>query len=170
MVCTLWVNSHPNVQQTSGSRASRADRAARSPACSRAARAERDAARTGPGAAILKRLAQTAAPTRSGLERRFLHALRQSTIPEPVKEHPLGRYLADFYWPAHRLVVETDGWHVHGGPIAFVDDRIRDAELAIRDLVVIRVTDDQIDHDLPATIDRLQRWFTGPGARRAAEG
>jgi hypothetical protein len=38
----------------------------------------------------------TAAPTRSRLERRFLAALRASTIPEPVKEHPLGRHLADF--------------------------------------------------------------------------
>ena len=72
------------------------------------------------------------------------------SIPDPVTDHPLGRYIADFYWPDHGLIVETDG-------------RIRDAELAIRDLVVIRVTDDQVDHDLPATIDRLQRWFDGPG-------
>ena len=124
--------------------------------------------RHGPGAAVLKRLARTTAPTRSNLERRFLKALRDSTLPEPVKEHPLGRYLADFYWPDHGLVVETDGWHTHGGPIAFVDDRIRDAELAIRGLVVIRVTDQQVDHDLPATIDRLRRWFAGPGLRRRA--
>ena len=124
--------------------------------------------RQGPGAAVLKRLARTTAPTRSNLERRFLKALRDSTLPEPVKEHPLGRYLADFYWPDHGLVVETDGWHTHGGPIAFVDDRIRDAELAIRDIVVIRVTDEQVDHDLPATIDRLRRWFAGPGLRRRA--
>ena len=52
---------------------------------------------------------------------------------------------------------------------AFVDDRIRDAELAIRDIVVIRVTDEQVDHDLAATIDRLRRWFAGPGARRAGD-
>ena len=126
------------------------------------------AARTGPGAAVLTRLVRTAAPTRSGLERRFLAALRASDLPTPIKEHPLGRYIADFYWPDHGLIVETDGWHTHGGPIAFTDDRIRDAELAIRDLVVIRVTDDQVDHDLPATLDRLRRWFAGPGARRAA--
>jgi very-short-patch-repair endonuclease len=123
--------------------------------------------RSGPGAAVLKRLARTAAPTRSILERRFLKALRDFTLPEPVKEHPLGRYQADFHWPGHGLVVQTDGWHTHGGPIAFVDDRIRDAEHAIRGLVVIRVTDEQVDHDLPATTDRLRRWFAGPGARRA---
>jgi len=129
--------------------------------------ADEIARRSGPGAAVLQRLTRTAAPTRSGLERRFLAALRASAVPEPIKEHPLGRYVADFYWPDHGLVVETDGWHTHGGPIAFVDDRIRDAELAVRDLVVIRVSDDQVDHDLPATIDRLERWFNGPGARRA---
>ncbi len=119
--------------------------------------------RNGPGAAVLKRLAAIAAPTRSGLERAFLEALRHSPIPEPVNDHPIGRYLADFYWPDHGLVVETDGWHTHGGPIAFIDDRIRDAELAIRDIVVIRVADEQVDHDLAATIDRLRRWFAGPG-------
>jgi len=124
--------------------------------------------RTGPGSATLKRLARITAPTRSGLERRFLAALRQSSIPTPVKEHPIGRYVADFYWPDHRLVVETDGWTTHGGPIAFVDDRIRDAELAIRDVVVIRVSDEQVDHDLPATIDRLERWFSRPGRGRAS--
>ena len=124
--------------------------------------------RTGPGSATLKRLARIAAPTRSGLERRFLAALRHSSIPPPVKEHPIGRYVADFYWPAHRLVVETDGWTTHGGPIAFVDDRIRDAELAIRDVVVIRVSDEQVDHDLAATIGRLERWFSGPGRGRAS--
>ncbi|HYI18496.1 MAG TPA: DUF559 domain-containing protein [Solirubrobacteraceae bacterium] len=122
--------------------------------------------RTGPGAAILKRLAGLA-PTRSGLERRFLAALAETSLPAPIKEHPLGRYVADFYWPEHGLIVETDGRHYHGGPVAFVDDRIRDAELAVRDLVVIRVTDEQVDHDLPATIDRLERWFAGPGAMRA---
>ena len=122
--------------------------------------------RTGPGSAVLRRLAGLA-PTRSGLERRFLAALRAADVPEPVKEHPIGRYVADFYWPDYGLVVETDGRRYHAGPVAFVDDRIRDAELAVRDLVVIRVTDDQVDHDLPATIDRLQRWFAGPGATRA---
>jgi very-short-patch-repair endonuclease len=124
--------------------------------------------RTGPGSAILKRLARITAPTRSGLERRFLRAIEASAIPKPVKEHPIGRYIADFYWPDHRLVVETDGWTTHGGPIAFVDDRIRDAELAIRDVVVIRVSDEQVDHDLAATIGRLERWFSGPGRGRAS--
>ena len=123
--------------------------------------------RSGPGAAVLKRLAAIAAPTRSGLERAFLAALRHSPIPEPVTDHPIGRYVADFHWPEHGLVVETDGWRAHGGPIAFVDDRIRDAELAIRDIVVIRVAEEQVASDLPATIDRLRRWFAGPGARRA---
>ena len=125
-------------------------------------------ARTGPGAGTLRRLAGLA-PTRSQLERRFLRALRDdSALPDPVTDHPIGRYIADFYWPDHGLIVETDSRRYHGGPIAFTHDRVRDAELAIRDLVVIRVTDEQVDHDLPATLDRLRRWFDGPGRRRRA--
>ena len=121
-------------------------------------------ARTGPGAAPSDaspaRRPHPLAP-RTPLPR---SPARQPPPPTPVTDHPIGRYVADFYWPDHGLIVETDGWHTHGGPVAFTDDRIRDAELAIRDLVVIRVTDDQVDHDLPATLDRLRRWFAGPGA------
>ena len=93
---------------------------------------------------------------------------RRRRIPEPVKEHPIGRYVADFCWPDQRLIVETDGWGTHGHRLAFERDRIRDAELAVRDLVVIRVTERQVDEDLPATIGRLERWFSGPGLRRAS--
>jgi very-short-patch-repair endonuclease len=123
---------------------------------------------TGPGAKVLRDIAGDASPTRSRLERRFLAALRRSCLPEPVTEHPIGRYVADFCWPAHRLVVETDGWGAHGHRLAFERDRVRDAELAIRDLVVIRVTERQVDEDLPATVNRLERWFSGPGLRRAS--
>jgi len=80
------------------------------------------------------------APTRSEFERRFFAALRGAGLPRPIAGHPIGPYLADFAWPAERVVVETDGWEFHGHRSAFEDDRARDAYLAASGWVVVRIT------------------------------
>jgi hypothetical protein len=76
-----------------------------------------------------------------------------ATVPAPITDHPIGRSTADFSRPRHRLIVRPTAGTPHNTPTAFVDGRIRNAELA---------------HDLPATIGRVPRWFAGSGRRRAA--
>jgi len=83
---------------------------------------------------------ELAAPTRSEFERRFRSELRKAGLPRPVVGHPIASYVADFAWPAERVVVETDGWRFHGHRAAFEDDRARDAHLAANGWVVVRVT------------------------------
>jgi very-short-patch-repair endonuclease len=80
------------------------------------------------------------APTRSRFERTFRAALRSAGLPTPIAGHPIGPYTADFAWPDEQVVVETDGWQFHGHRIAFEGDRERDAYLAARGWVVVRVT------------------------------
>lgn len=80
------------------------------------------------------------APTRSQFERTFRAALRDAGLPMPVAGYRIDLYTADFAWPAERVVVETDGWRFHGHRIAFESDRERDARLAARGWVVVRVT------------------------------
>jgi very-short-patch-repair endonuclease len=80
------------------------------------------------------------APTRSHFERVFRATLRKCGLPQPVTGHEIGRYTADFAWPAERVIVETDGWGFHGHRAAFEEDRARDAFLAARGWVVVRVT------------------------------
>ena len=80
------------------------------------------------------------APTRSRFERLFRATLRKAGLPPPVTGYEIGRYTADFAWPAERVIVETDGWGFHGHRQAFEDDRARDAYLAARGWVVVRVT------------------------------
>ena len=46
----------------------------------------------------------------------------------------------DFFFPAHRLVVETDGWRDHGTRIAFERDRAKDAALVAAGYIVLRFT------------------------------
>jgi very-short-patch-repair endonuclease len=80
------------------------------------------------------------APTRSRFERLFRATLRQAGLPAPITSYEIGPYNADFAWPAERVIVETDGWSFHGHRRAFEDDRARDAYLAARGWVVVRVT------------------------------
>ena len=81
-----------------------------------------------------------AEPTRSELERRLLPALKAAGLPEPVTNHRFGRCRPDFYWPHHRLMVETDGWKGHGHRMAFESDRARDADLQAQGFAVLRFT------------------------------
>ena len=61
--------------------------------------------------------------TRSDLERMFLRFLRESGLPEPLSNHPVGPYEADCYWPEHELVVEVDE---DAHRVKFEEDRARD--------------------------------------------
>ena len=80
------------------------------------------------------------APTRSEFERKFFATLRHAGLCRPIAGHPIGRYTADFAWLDERVIVETDGWESHGNRIAFEDDRARDAFLAARGWIVVRIT------------------------------
>lgn len=84
------------------------------------------------GAGALRRLlARLTEPPalRSELERRFLELVRGASLPVPVANGIVNGFEVDFHWPAHRLVVETDGRAFHGNAIAFDRDRRRDLAL-----------------------------------------
>ncbi len=80
------------------------------------------------------------APSERELQRRFLRLCRRHGLPEPQQEAPIGAYHADFYWPAARLVVETDGRAHHERRAAFERDRQRDLDLAALGIETLRVT------------------------------
>jgi very-short-patch-repair endonuclease len=91
--------------------------------------------------------------TKSDWETRLLTLIRNAGLPEPLVNHPLtapdyGHCWLDFYWPQHRLVVETDSWHAHGTRAAFENDRARDAALQQTGLRVLRFTWRTPDHTL----------------------
>jgi very-short-patch-repair endonuclease len=81
--------------------------------------------------------------TRSDWEARFLKLVRDHGLPEPLVNHALtapdhGHCEVDFYWPAQRLVVETDSWSAHGSRAAYEQDRARDAALQAAGIRVVR--------------------------------
>jgi very-short-patch-repair endonuclease/predicted transcriptional regulator of viral defense system len=108
-------------------------------------------ARVGPcrGARIARALLRLHAPpglTDTEIEELFLALVRDAGLSSPETQRwivlddggPPVR--ADFMWPRHGLVVETDGGAAHGTRKAFEDDRRRDQRLAAAGYTAIRFT------------------------------
>jgi very-short-patch-repair endonuclease len=88
--------------------------------------------------------------------------VRRAGLPEPdantsldAPDHP--GLEVDFYWPAQRLVVETDGWDTHKTRAAFKSDRRKDAALTSVGFHVMRFTYDDVVHDADTVVARLRR-------------
>jgi very-short-patch-repair endonuclease len=96
------------------------------------------------GAGVLRRalahLADDPATVRSELERRFVELVRDAGLPAPAVNTLVADHEVDFCWPAHRLVVETDGRATHDTPYAFERDRRRDLDLEQAGWHVLRVS------------------------------
>ena len=69
------------------------------------------------GSAVLRQLVSerdpAAAPTESVLEDELLQLLRDAGLPEPVRQHRVGRVRLDFAYPAANVGIEADSriWH-----------------------------------------------------------
>lgn len=66
------------------------------------------------------------------------------------------KYKVDLLWRAGRLVVEVDGFAVHGHRIAFAADRHRDYELSLNGYSVLRLTNDEIAEDVEKTLEKIR--------------
>ena len=108
------------------------------------------------GVATLKRLTDADdldVITRSDLERRFRTFLRKQHLPPPVHNTLVEGFVVDALWPDVRLIVELDGYRVHGRRRSFEDDRRRDRMLHAAGYTVIRITWRQL-RDEPDAIAR----------------
>jgi hypothetical protein len=93
----------------------------------------------------------------SALERDFAAWLaHHPEVPPAERTVTLGPWELDFYWPAHRLVVETDGEQYHCTPQELERDRLKDVWLQRRDHRVIRVAEFRFEHDRPGILGDLE--------------
>jgi very-short-patch-repair endonuclease len=93
--------------------------------------------------------------TRSEAERRFLRLMRAAQLPLPRVNFPLLGYVADFFWPEHKLVVEVDGLEYHSGERSFHGDRRRDQRMVAAGLAVARVTWEHLTQEPFAVVARV---------------
>ncbi|MGE0825937.1 MAG: DUF559 domain-containing protein [Candidatus Binatia bacterium] len=79
------------------------------------------------------------------------------------RQHPLGRYIADFCCPEAGLVIEIDG-KVHDRPEQKNYDQIREEEIKARGLQVLRFGNDEIDDDLEKVLQSIVAYLPHPPA------
>jgi very-short-patch-repair endonuclease len=87
------------------------------------------------------------------LERRLRALLDAANLPQPEINRGSREGELDARWPEHRLIVECDGFAVHGTRKAFEADRAKDRALQVAGWRVIRLTWRQLT-DEPDTIAR----------------
>jgi very-short-patch-repair endonuclease len=98
--------------------------------------------------------------TRSELEERFLALVKRFGLPRPRVNAIVEGHEVDFYWPTHRLIVETDGAATHLTPTAFEQDRACNARLTALGYRVIRITWRQLTerpHEVGRILEALLR-------------
>lgn len=128
------------------------DQLARNPTRGAASRLRRALAALRPGAG----------PTESEFEEDFLALCRRLDLPDPERQLDIDPgdgeppVRADFAWPQHRLIVETDGGKDHRTRRGFESDRRKDQRLTLMGWRVVRITWRQL-HEEPWRIERLLR-------------
>ena len=101
--------------------------------------------------------------TRSEGERKLRRLIARAELPMPVFNIWLHGHLVDALWTEAKVVVEVDGYRVHGPRAAFEHDRRRDQRLAAEGFLVLRITWRQLEEEPLAVVGRLAQAL----ARRA---
>ena len=129
-----------------------------------------------PGAARLMCAAADLDPgagkTREELEKRFALWVRTHAIPKPKRNHLVEiegeRFSGDAVWVEARLVIELDGFAVHGTRRAFHSDRRRDRRFTSHRWIAMRATwadldgerGDELAADVLRVLDRSGSYET----------
>ena len=92
----------------------------------------------------------------SPIERKLWARLRQKQLYglKFRRQHPIGRFIVDFYCPAHKLIVEIDG-RSHDERLAY--DGERTAWLESQGYRVIRFTNEQVVRECHAVLEEIAR-------------
>ena len=102
--------------------------------------------------------------TRSGLEVRVRRLISAAQLPTPRFNVRVHGFLVDAHWERERVVLEADGYAVHGRPVSFERDRRRDQVLAAHGYIAIRVTWRQLEREPMAVAARLAAALALRGA------
>jgi hypothetical protein len=93
--------------------------------------------------------------TRSGFERRFFEAVLAAGLPRPATNFVEAGFELDVYWPEYRFAVELDTYATHGTNAAFERDHLRDEDLMLAGIEMVRVTDVRFHREPGAVLERV---------------
>ena len=108
-----------------------------------------------PGAAVLIPALARYVPMTAEEKSRYEHDVAQwigglTDIPTPHRNVAVEHWEFDFYWPDHRLVVETDGEPYHLTPAERERDLRKDAWCQTHDHKILRITPFRFEYERPA--------------------
>jgi hypothetical protein len=92
---------------------------------------------------------------RSGVERRFRELAQDAGLPAPAMNFNVAGFEVDAYWASHRFAVELDVYETHGTRAAFERDRLRQEELKLAGVEMVRITGARLEREPEATMARL---------------
>jgi hypothetical protein len=92
---------------------------------------------------------------RSKLEGRFRGLVKKAGLPAPAMNLNVLGYELDAYWEAERFAVELDVYETHGSHAAFESDRLRQEDLKLKGVEMIRVTGPRLDREPEAIVARV---------------
>lgn len=93
--------------------------------------------------------------SRSGFETRFFEAVLAAGPPRPATNFAEAGFELDVYWPDLRFAVELDSYATHGTNAAFERDHLRDEELLLAGIELVRVTDVRFHREPKAVLERV---------------
>lgn len=93
--------------------------------------------------------------TRSRFEKQFRRLVIRVGITAPSMNFNAHGYELDAYWPELRFAVELDLFETHGSRAAFERDRLRQEELKLLGIEMIRVTKPRLDAEPEAVLRNL---------------
>jgi very-short-patch-repair endonuclease len=104
-----------------------------------------------------KKLAAKMARNKSWPEKKLWAKIKEKQLGVNIKAQSiiLG-YIADFYCPSKKLVIEVDGKQ-HQLPKAVLYDKQRDAAMAKVGIKTIRFTAQEIENNLPAVLVLIEK-------------
>jgi very-short-patch-repair endonuclease len=77
------------------------------------------------------------------------------------RQHPLGRYIADFYCPEAHLVIELDG-KIHQIKDQKEYDGSRQEVIGMRGIRVLRIKNEEIEQDIESVIRKVLSLTSPP--------
>jgi very-short-patch-repair endonuclease len=92
-------------------------------------------------------------------ERQLWNGLRGWKLGRSRRQHPLGRFILDFYCPTARLCVEVDGG-VHDDPLQADRDVARGTALAALGIRVLRFRNDEVLQHPRTVLRRIEAELT----------
>ena len=82
---------------------------------------------------------------RARSERLLRRLVKKAGLQQPLINTWVDRFEIDVYWEAERFAVEVDGWEAHRTRKAFEDDRLRQEEMKLADIDMIRISARRIE-------------------------